>query len=86
MDTPTPKVELLLSRLVSLNNDLTKNMNRLVKRLGHLEQPEPFLLHTAEQSIVDRKKDKVRHLKRWKMELKEILETPIEFQELKFDS
>jgi metal-responsive CopG/Arc/MetJ family transcriptional regulator len=82
MDTPTPRVELLVSRLVSLNNDLAKNMNQLVKRLGYLEQSEPVILRAATENIIDRKKDKARHLKSWKVELNEIINTAVEFETL----
>lgn len=86
MDIPTtPKVALLLSRLNALNLELTKNMNQLTKRLSHLEE-ESFVLQPAKENIVDRKKEKERHKKRWKVQLKEVLETPVEFEILKIDS
>lgn len=85
MELPTtPKVALLLERLNALNLEVTKNMNQLTKRLAHLE--EPLVLRPAKENIVDKKKDKQRHKKSWKVEVKDILNTPIEFEEVKFDS
>lgn len=77
----TPKIELLLSRLLVLNNELAKNMFTLVKRLHHLEEEE-IVLSDARHNIVDRKKEKERHKKAWKVELKEKIDSAIEYESL----
>ncbi len=79
-ESTTPKISLLLSKIQRLNNDLQKNMNRLVLRLDHLEQ-EPIVLSASLENIVDRKKEKERHLKSYKVNLKEVLDTAIDYDE-----
>jgi len=44
----TPRIALLLAKLQSLNNEVTQNMNRIVKKLSHLEttsEEVPTSLH-----------------------------------------
>lgn len=77
-DSTTPKIALLLSRLQTLNNEVQKNMNRLVIRLDHLEKPLELL--PSQHNIIDRKKEKERHLKSYKVTLKETLDTGIEYE------
>ena len=79
-ESTTPKISLLLSKIQRLNNDLQKNMNRLVLRLDHLEQ-EPIVLSPSPQNIVDRKKEKERHLKSYKVNLKDVLDSVIDYDE-----
>lgn len=81
MDLPTtPKIALLLDRLHVLNLEVAQHMNQLTKRLTHLE--DPLVLRPAKENIVDRKKEKQRHKKKWKVEVRDILDTPIEFDTL----
>jgi hypothetical protein len=79
-ESTTPKISLLLSKIQRLNNDLQKNMNRLVLRLDHLGQ-EPIVLSPSPQNIVDRKKEKERHLKSYKVNLKDVLDSVIDYDE-----
>lgn len=82
MELPTtPKVALLLNRLQELNLEVVKHMNQLTKRLSHMEE-DTIVLQPAKENIVDRKKEKQRHKKQWKVEVKDILDTPIEFDTL----
>lgn len=77
----TPKIELLLTRLSILQNDLTRNMNNLVRRLHHLENEE-IVLSAALHNVVDKKKEKERHKKSWKVELKDIVDSVIDYEPL----
>ena len=71
---------LLLTRLVDLSNDLSTQLNSLVR---HINQPDTVLtLHPAPYNIVDKRKDKIRHRKSWKLELKEILDEAIDAEPL----
>ena len=65
----TPKIEALLNRLQVLNNELAKNMIVLANQLHHLEEEEVIVLSYAKHNIVDRKKDKERLKKQWKVTL-----------------
>ena len=81
MDTPTPKIHQLCFRLTVLLSDLTTNLEKLTRRLGY-QTDECFVLNPSEENVVDRKKDKERHKKRWKVTLKEVLDTGIEYETL----
>lgn len=79
----TPRIALHLTRLQELQNDLTRNMNRLVKRLDkNSDEDNCLILLPAVHNIVDRKKDKERHKKRWKVKLYDIISSPVEFETL----
>lgn len=80
-DSTTPKIALLLSRLQALNLEVAKNINNIVRRLDTFDPPLTLL--PAKQNIVDRKAEKERHKKRWKVELKDIVDTSIDAEELK---
>ena len=77
MDTPTPKIQMLLFRLAVLSNDLNTNLQKLH---GHFHQTpdDTIVLNPAVENIVDKKKIKERHLKSWKVTLKETIDTAIE--------
>ena len=76
MEYPTPKVQDLCFRLTLLVSDLEADVKRLQAKLGVSE--EVFVLNNDPWNIVDRKKEKERHRKRWKVTLREILTTGIE--------
>ena len=81
-DSTTPKIALLLSRLQALNLEVAKNINSIVRRLDTFDPP--LTLQPAKQNIIDRKAEKERHKKRWKVELREIVASTIAVdQELK---
>ena len=76
MEYPTPKVQDLCFRLTLLVSDLEADVKRLQAKLGVSE--EVIVLNNDPWNIVDRKKEKERHRKRWKVTLREILTTGIE--------
>lgn len=78
-ESTTPKIALLLSRLQTLNLEVSKNINKIVSRLDHLNQ-ETITLSPAHQNIVDRDKEKSRHRKSYKVELKELIDTAVEYE------
>ena len=80
MDYPTPRVAELLFRLSIQSAELQANMERLQRRLGI--DPELLVLNPAPENIVDRKKEKQRHRKRWTIVLKEIVDSAIEYESL----
>lgn len=80
-ETTTPKIALLLSRLQTLNLEVTKNINKIVQRLDSFEPP--LELRPALENIVDRKKEKERHLKSYKVTLKDIVDTGVDYELLR---
>lgn len=81
MDTPTPKIHQLCFRLTVLSSELTTNLQKLTRRLGY-QTDECFVLNSSEENVVDRKRDKEKLKKQWKVTLKEILDTGIEYETL----
>lgn len=81
MDTPTPKIQMLLFRLAVLSNDLNTNLQKLH---GHFRQTpdDTIVLNPAVENIVDRKKEKEHRKKEWRVTLKETIDTAIEYDEL----
>lgn len=81
MEPPTPKLQMLLFRLAVLTSDLDKNLQKLH---GHFRQTsdDTIVLNPAVENIVDKKKIKERHLKAWKVTLKETIDTAIEYEPL----
>lgn len=78
-ESTTPKIALLLSRLQTLNLEVTRNINKIITRLDHLNQ-ETITLTPAKHNIVDRTLEKERHQKSYKVELKQIIDTAIEYE------
>jgi hypothetical protein len=78
-ESTTPKIALLLSRLQTLNLEVTRNINKIITRLDHLNQ-ETITLTPANHNIVDRTLEKERHQKSYKVELKQIIDTAIEYE------
>lgn len=76
----TPRIAELTSRLASQLSDLNTQMEALTKRIG---SSDILVLRHSPENIVDRKKDKARHRKQWRLQLHEILAGAIEFEELK---
>ena len=77
----TPKIEMLLFRLSVLSSDLTRQLDNLGRHL-HKTDEETIILLPSHHNIVDRKKDKERHLKRWRIEIKEIIDSVIDADSL----
>lgn len=77
----TPKIEMLLFRLSVLSSDLTTKLDNLKRHIRQTDD-ETIILLPAEYNVVDRKKDKQRHLKSWKIELKDIVDTAIDYESL----
>ena len=77
-DSTTPKIALLLSRLQTLNLEVTKSINKIVQRLDTFDPP--IELKPALENIVDRKKEKERHQKSYKVNLKEVVDTGIDYE------
>jgi hypothetical protein len=80
MDYPTPKIAQHCFRLAVLAADLNKQIGKLQQRL-HLNQ-EIIVLNAAIENIVDKKKEKENRKKEWKVTLKEIIDTGLEYEEL----
>jgi hypothetical protein len=76
-DPPTPRIQELCFRLAVLSSDLALQLGQLTRRLG-VQTDECLVLSAALHNVVDRKKEKERHKKRWKIELKELLDTEID--------
>ena len=78
-DPPTPILRQLCFRLAVLASDLSLQLDQLTRRLGVVEPPDDCLvLSAALHNVVDRKKEKEHHKKKWKIELKELLDTEID--------
>ena len=79
METPT--LQMLLFRLAILSSDLDRNLQKLY---GHFQQTsdETIVLNPAIENIVDRKKEKEHRKKSWKVEMKDIIGTAIEYETL----
>lgn len=75
----TPRIAELCFRLAVLSSDLDVQLASLAKNL-HVE--DLLVLRSAPENIVDRKKEKLRHKKRWKIQLKDVLDSAIEFESL----
>ena len=73
----TPKIEMLLFRLSVLSSDLSTQLEK-VRRHIHKPDDQTIILLPSRHNIVDRKKDKERHLKRWRVEIKEIIDSVID--------
>ena len=72
----TPRMMILLTRLMDLSSDLSTQLSSLVR---HINQPSTCLeLHPAPYNIVDKKQEALRHKKAWKIQLKEILDEAID--------
>jgi hypothetical protein len=80
MDFPTPRLAQLLLRLATQSSELQKNIETLNKRLGL--DSDVLVLQPAVNNIVDRKKEKERHKKRWKITIKEVVDSGIEYDTL----
>lgn len=78
----TPKIEMLLFRLSVLSSDLALKLENLKRHIRKTDDDEIIILDPAIDNIVDRKKDKQRHLKSWKIELKDIVDTAIDYESL----
>lgn len=76
----TPKLQMLLFRLAVLSSDLNENLTRLARHFHQTD--ETIVLSSAPYNIVDRKKEKERHKKAWKVELKEKIDSAIEYESL----
>jgi hypothetical protein len=79
-EPPTPRIQLLLSRLKTLNNDLQINMNRLVLRLEPSD--DCLVLLPAVSNIIDRAREKTIHLSSYKVILRDTLDSKIEYDTL----
>lgn len=77
----TPKLQMLLFRLAVLSSDLNENLKRLARHF-HQTDDETIVLSSAPYNIVDRKKEKERHKKAWKVELKDKIDSVIEYESL----
>ena len=77
----TPKLQMLLSRLAVLSSELNENLSRLARHF-HQTDDQTIVLHPATYNIVDRKKEKERHKKSWKVTLKDIVDSGIEYESL----
>ena len=77
----SPRIAQLCFRLAVLTADLNKQLDALNKRIG-FNQEECIVLDPALQNVVNKKKVKQRHLKSWKVTLREIIDTPIEAEDV----
>lgn len=81
----TPKLQMLLFRLAVLSSDLNENLTRLARHF-HQTDDDIIVLSDARHNIVDRKKENERHKKAWKVEMREIIDSAVEFEELPHDT
>jgi hypothetical protein len=81
MDPPTPRLAQLAFRLTIELSDLQRKTEKLMRHL-HIDTEECLVLDKALHNIVDKKKEKERHKKRWRVTIKETIETPIEYESL----
>jgi hypothetical protein len=81
MDPPTPRLAQLAFRLAIELSDLQRKTEKLMRHL-HIDTEECLVLDKALHNIVDKKKEKERHKKRWRVTIKETIETPIEYESL----
>ena len=79
MEYPTPKILELSFRLTLLMADLERDLKRLQQRLGTLPDDQIFVLNPDPRNIKDLLKEKQRLRKQWKVVLKEILESDIDY-------
>lgn len=70
----TPKLQMLLSRLAVLSSELNENLSRLAR---HFHQTDDAIYNS-----VNRKKEKERHKKSYKVELKDIVDSAIDYEPL----
>lgn len=86
METPTPKLQMLLFRLAVLTSDLDKNLKKLH---GHFHPPsddQTIVLNPAVENIVDKVRMKKKLRASWKVEMREVITDAIEFEELDHDT
>ena len=81
MESATPQVAEMILRLMQQSKELQDKLDKLAKRY-HLFDTEPILLCEAKHNIVDRAAEKKRHLKSYKVEIKDAINTGIEYESL----
>lgn len=87
MEYPTPRILELSLRLVGLMSDLQRDIDRLHKRLG-VKVPDDydFHLNAGREHIVDRRKEKQKLRRQWRVALHEILRSDITDIDTSLDS
>jgi hypothetical protein len=81
MEPPTPRLAQLAFRLAVELSELQRQTEKLMHHL-HIDTEECLVLQKALHNVVDRKKEKENHKKRWRVAIKEIIETPIDYESL----
>lgn len=80
MEAATPRVREIILKLKQQIRDLDEKIEKLAKRYNLSDDEEPLELLPAIENIVDRKKEKKRHLKSYKIEIKECMVDPEEYE------
>lgn len=82
MESATPQVAEMILRLMEQSKELQDKLDKLAKRYHLTDVDEPILLSQAKHNIVDRAAEKKRHLKSWKVEIKDTINTGVEYESL----
>ena len=77
---PTPKLASLCFQLIVLSSDLDRQLANLTKHLG-IDKEQTIILLPSLQNVVDKKKEKERHKKRWKIHLRDVVEDSVPYDE-----
>lgn len=80
MEAATPRVREIILKLKQQIRDLDEKIEKLAKRYNLSDDEEPLELLPSIENIVDRKKEKRRHLKSYKIEIKESMVDPEEYE------
>lgn len=81
MEYPTPRLAQLCFRLALQASELQKHVDTLNKKLG--VDKDVLVLTPSFENIQDRKKEKERHKKLWKVQLKDIIDSSVDgYEEL----
>lgn len=76
----TPKLASLCFQLIVLSSDLDRQLGNLTKKLG-IDKDQTIILLPATYNIVDRAKEKRRHKKEWKVEMRDIVKEAVIWDE-----
>lgn len=68
----TPRIFDLLCKIEEHSSEIQKKIDSIKKRF---QQDDCLVLRPAVENIVDRNADKERHKKRWKIEIKDVVES-----------
>lgn len=82
MDHPTPKMSLLLEKLIRQFVDLSDNLERLNRHINPPKSDNCLILEPSLYNIVDRYKEKQFLKRRWKIVIRDIVPEQIDYETL----